>query len=220
MGNVRIGFIVLFFLGILAGCSSAGIHDELSASRLSYEPEHDSKRFVIKSASIKIEVANLNTAANEIINIVERESGFIDNTHNYDQQTFTLTVKIPEAKLESFVDDVAAKGKLISKSFNSRDVTNEIIDIEARLKNLIALRERFRSILVKAEKVSEILEIEKELSRIQSEIDAIEGRRKSLQHQVALSKVDITIKQKIIYGPLAYLGIGLYWIVEKLFVIK
>lgn len=220
MNKVRISFIALLFFGILAGCSSAGVYDELSASSRSYEPDQDTKRFVIKSASLKIEVNDPRATANEIISVVGRESGFIDNSHNYDQKTIRMTVKIPEAKLESFVDEVASKGKLISKSVNSKDITNEIIDIEAKLKNLVVLRERFRSILSKAEKVSEILEIERELSRIQSAIDSIEGRRESLKHQVALSKVDITIKQKIIYGPLGYLGIGLYWAIEKLFVIK
>ncbi len=99
-------------------------------------------------------------------------------------------------------------------------MTEEIVDIDARLKNLFSLRDRFRALLEKGIEISEILEIEKELSRIQTEIDAIEGRRKLLKHQAALSSIDITIQQEVIYGPLGYGGKALYWLFEKLFIIQ
>lgn len=131
-----------------------------------------------------------------------------------------MTVKIPEARLEQFVDEISAKGKVIVKNMNARDVTEEMIDMDARLKNLLSLRDRFRALLAKANTVAEIIEVEKELTRIQSEIDGIEGRGKALRKQVAYSEVRITITRKTIYGPLGYMFKGLFWTVGKLFVLN
>src|SRR5690606_16016714 len=96
------------------------------------------------------------------------------------------------------------------------DVTDEMIDVEARLKNLYVLRDRFRALLDKAVKVSEILEIERELSRIQSDIDSVEGRISKIKGQVKYSEVHLLIEQKTVYGPIGYIGYGLYWLVTKL----
>lgn len=65
-----------------------------------------------------------------------------------------------------------------------------------------------------------MLNIEKELARIQTEIDVIEGRRKTIIGNVEYSNVDITLKQKRVLGPLGYIGKGLFWVVGKLFVVK
>lgn len=103
---------------------------------------------------------------------------------------------------------------------SSRDVTEEVTDIDARLKNLRDLRGRFREVLSKAEKIEDILNIERELARIQTEIDAIEGRRESLLGSVNESKIDLELNQKTLLGPLGYLGRGIIWTISKLFVIK
>ncbi|MCX4026154.1 DUF4349 domain-containing protein [Spartinivicinus marinus] len=103
---------------------------------------------------------------------------------------------------------------------HSEDVTEEIIDIEAKITNLSALRVKFITLLNQATEVSDILKIEKELNRIQTELDSIEARRKTLKNQVAFSKINIALNQETIYGPLGYLGKGFIWVVGKLFVIK
>jgi predicted nucleic acid-binding Zn-ribbon protein len=103
---------------------------------------------------------------------------------------------------------------------SSQDVTETFIDNEARLKNLYALRDRIRALLEKADEVEELLKIERELSRIQSEIDSLEGRQKSLQQSVDFAEVSVTFEPRTILGPLGYVASGVGWVVEKLFFIR
>ena len=75
------------------------------------------------------------------------------------------------------------------KEISSQDVTEEYIDVEARIKTKKVLEARYLELLKKAGKVSEMLEIEKELSTIREEIEVQEGRLRYMKNRVALSTV-------------------------------
>lgn len=72
----------------------------------------------------------------------------------------------------------------------------------------------------KAINVKDILAIETELNRVQSDIDSMEGTMKSLKGQVDLATVDLSFKRQQILGPLGYVVTGLWWVVKKLFVLS
>jgi hypothetical protein len=211
--------LIIFALIFLTACGT-NIRSN-SAMRLQSNSAYSKTiRSLIKSAKLVIEVEEPKVIINEIRAIVSETSGYIDNIHDRDKKQVSLTVKIPEKSLDSFVANISSMGELISKSLNTKDITEEMIDIDAKLTNLKVLRDRFRKLLDKAKDVSDVLKIENELSRVQSEIDAIASRKKSLKNQIALSRVDITLNKKTVYGPLGYLGKGIYWFVKKLFIIK
>ena len=94
------------------------------------------------------------------------------------------------------------------------------MDLEAALKNRRALRDRLRILLERASTVTEVLQVEKELVRLQSKIDSEEGKLALLKKDIALSDLDITFTRKRILGPLGYIGAGIWWVVSKLFVIQ
>ncbi|MCK5872736.1 MAG: DUF4349 domain-containing protein [Methylococcales bacterium] len=177
-------------------------------------------RLLIKTARLSVEVENPKTTAHQIITLVSTEKGYVENSREVDASKISMTVKIPEKKLMLFIEKVSSMGTIISKAVNSRDVTEQITDIEAKLANLILLREKFRKLLNKAKNVTEILAIEVELSRLQIDIDGVESRKKSLKNQIRYSNVDINLGKKTIYGPLGYLGHGIFWFFEKLFIIE
>jgi len=85
---------------------------------------------------------------------------------------------------------------------------------------MVALRDRLRALLDKAQDVKDILAIEKELGRVQGDIDSMQARLKSLKGKVDLSSITVSIKRKRILGPLGYVLRGAWWTVEKLFVIQ
>jgi hypothetical protein len=218
MQKLKVLFILTTLI-LLTACATSGSPESAMRSQLS-PTSVPTDRLLIRTADLSIEVAEPKMIVSKIETIVSRESGYIDKVYDRDQEQISMTVKIPAQRLDSFIEEISSLGKLISKLLTARDVTEEMIDIEAKLKNLKALRTRFRQLLDKAQNVSDVLKIEIELSRIQTEIDSIAARRESLKNQVALSRVDIAITQQTIYGPLGYLGKGFYWVLEKLFVIK
>lgn len=111
-------------------------------------------------------------------------------------------------------------GKEERRNISTADVTDQYRDNEAELKNLISLRDRLRDLLARAQEINEILAVEEQLNRIQTRIDQISGRQKLLNDQIAYTPITITANEERIYGPLGYIGMGAWWIVEKLFVIK
>lgn len=215
--NIKLLLPIVILFSLL-GCSSQGIYKQQA------HPIHQnhvkSARYIIKSASLEVSVDVPTDTLSEMKALVKSKSGFVQSIYDNDEKTISMTAKIPQGQLESFVEEASKKGKLISKNISSQDVTGELIDIEAKVKNLKVLRARFRELLARANNIDEVLKIEKELVRIQSEIDSIEGRVKSLKQHALLSDVSIMISQKTIYGPLGYIGHGMYWLVKKLFVIQ
>jgi hypothetical protein len=215
--------IVVVIFGLVAmalvGCASSG-KSMAPTDTASYRSKPTVQRLIIKSASLTLEVSDPTQVATQIKAIIDRESGLIDSSRDYNDESVSMDTKIPADKLESVVNEISGLGKVVARSINAKDVTEEMVDIDARLKNLYVLRDKFRALLDKAKSVEDVLSIESELSRVQSEIDSIEGRQKSLRNQIAYSKLDIRINKKTRYGPLGYFFKGIYWGVKKLFVFE
>ena len=174
----------------------------------------------IKNGRLDIEVESITTATQSLKTIISNEKGYIYSSYNRSEREVFFKTKIPPEKLESIITSASSLGEVTSKTISTHDVTDEMINIDAKIKNLTALRDRFRDLLTKTTKISEIIEVERELNRIQTELDSIEGRYNALKSQVAMSTLEIGIKQERTYGPLGYLGKGIFWFFEKLFIIE
>ena len=210
----------LLFVAIMlvaAGCASQHYNNSASSVR-SVSNSAVPERQIIRSAAMSLEVEKPKGSSEIIVALVKAEGGFLEDTRNYTNESVFLRIRIPSKKLDSLLQKISGEGLVTSQSTNSRDVTEEMMDVGARLNNFVKLRARMRKLLDKAEKVTEILDIEKELSRIQTQIDRIEGQRKLLESQVAYSSLDLNLNKKIVYGPLGYLGKGLIEIILKLFI--
>ncbi len=212
---LAIGLLSLMFL---VGCSASYGKKVMEASAAA--PTSIGSRLLIKKARLKLEVANLSEASENIQVLVKNFGGVMLSVHSYDADSVYLDVSIPHDQLELVIANIIPLGTVKSQDISSEDVTEEMIDIDAKLKNLHVLRDRFRSLLNQAKKVDEILSIESELARIQTQIDQIEGRKKSLNSQITYSSLNISLEKKTIYGPLGYLTKGIYWGIKKLFILK
>ena len=111
-----------------------------------------------------------------------------------------MTIRIPAQNFEKFISILEkGSGKLKYKNISARDVTEEFIDIEARLKTKKEVEKRYRQLLSKAKNIKEILEVEEKLRVLREEIESREGRLKYLKKQVAFSTVYLQITQKLDY---------------------
>ena len=103
------------------------------------------------------------------------------------QGSAQVTLRVPAAKLASVETQAAKLGRVLSQSAGESDVTQQYVDLAARLKNLQAEEVRLRGFLDKANKVSEMLEIERELSRVRGEIEAMQAQIAYLDQQAAMA---------------------------------
>jgi len=179
-----------------------------------------SSRLLIWRAYLDVQVWNLSNAVARASDQVRRAGGYVEREYATGETSFTLTLRVPQAGFSNLVYGLGQLGEVVGRNISSDDVTAEYVDTEARLKNMIALRDRLRELLAKATEVKDLLAIETELGRIQGEIESMEARLRVLKGQVDLSEITLTLTRKPVLGPLGYVFKGIYWAVSKLFVIR
>ena len=179
-------------------------------------------RVLIKTGSMTMEVHNVKEALDGTRDLVKKQKGYIENSSSRENDggSASLTVRIPKDSLVTTMDQLATMGKVTSRYIEVEDVTDQWIDLQAKIKNLRALRDRLRQLLNNTKNVKDVLAVEKELNRVQSELDSLEGKIKAMQKNVSYSNLYINIHHKSIPGPLGAVTKGTWWGVKKLFVIR
>jgi len=157
-------------------------------------------RKVIREGSIRFESKDANGTNKFISGIAKDLKGYIskDEVRDYtDRIEHSLDVRIPVEQFDVLLSKISSHaGKLESKDISSRDVTEEFIDVEARLKTKTALENRYKELLNQANNVNEILAIEKELGKLREDIESVEGRLRFLKDNVSMSTLTIVYYQK------------------------
>jgi hypothetical protein len=180
----------------------------------------ESDRMLIWRARLSLEVGCVSNAVSSVVDIAKQSGGYVENRSDSGDEWASVTLRVPVASLKPAMASLEAIGKVTSRSVSSEDVTEQYVDIDARLKTMVALRDRLRGLLDKAQDVKDVLAIEKELGRVQADIDSMQARLKALKGKVDLASVDVSISRKRILGPLGYVIKGVFWTVGKLFVIQ
>lgn len=219
----------LLALGLAAtvtGCATSTRYANRTIPSMVMETESSSAtevrpdRMLIWKASMSIQVWSVSNAVNQAVSLAERQGGFVEKKTDRGEESASLTVRVPAKSFKTALSSLETLGTVTYRNIEGEDVTEQFIDVEARLKNKIVLRDRLKQLLEKATEVKDILAIETELNRVQADIDSMEGRIKSLKGQIEYATVTLSLERKPILGPLGYLFKGLWWSVEKLFVIR
>jgi uncharacterized protein YktB (UPF0637 family) len=159
------------------------------------EKDKSIEQKIIRTGNLRFETDNLETTYEKIKIAVKKGKAFIQNDSEgkeYASVYRRITVRIPSENFDSFIKDISSGVDYFdNKEINSQDVTEEYIDIDARLKAKKKLENRYLELLAKATKMSEMLAIEAQLSAIREEIEAKEGQLRYMQNQVSLSTITI-----------------------------
>jgi hypothetical protein len=178
------------------------------------------ERLLIRHASIAIEVERITGIAQRTAALAVALGGYVERSAESSQHSVHLVLRIPETRLDAALDSVARMGRVRARQASAEDVTEQIVDLDARVAALRASRDRLRQLLDRAANVTDVVAVEHELARIQGELDSLEGRLKSMRGQVALAELTVDARERIVLGPLGYVVAGLGWVVGKLFVIR
>lgn len=150
---------------------------------------------IIKTGNLRFETQDLDKTHQKIVAAVREANGYVqkDNTgKKYNSHYHNLTIRIPSENFDNVLQAISdGVAYFEEKTISQRDVTEEFVDLNARLKAKRTLEKRYLELLSKAQNVKEMLEIERELSKIREEIEAREGRLQYLQSQVSESTITI-----------------------------
>lgn len=156
---------------------------------------------IIKEATLRFETDNLENTYSQIQKaLATSKARIINDSEGKDFGSIfrNLTVKVPSQNFDRFISDISKGVSYFEvKTISAEDVTEQYIDLTSRLKTKKKLEERYLEILKKANKVSEILEIEEQISTIREEIEAKEGQLKYLESRVSESTVTIEFYKTI-----------------------
>ncbi len=154
------------------------------------------ERKLIKEGILNFETDDLTSTRKRISAAIQKQKGYIasESENKYEESlSRTLVVRIPVRQFDNFIDEVS-KGveRFDNKDIQAKDVTEQFVDIQARLKTKKEVEQRYVDLLKKAGKISEILEIEQQIGSLREEIEATEGRLRLLDNQSVYSTVTLT----------------------------
>jgi hypothetical protein len=163
-------------------------------------------RKIIYTGSVALRTDDLDAAEKKLDEMVKQFNGYLGSASRSgtkgSQRSGSWTIRIPSTGYGSFVKAISTIGELESSSQEAQDVSEEFYDVQARLKNKKVEEARLVELLQKATgKLTEVLQVEKEISRIREEIEQIEGRLRFLTNQTDLSTITVTINEVKEFRP-------------------
>jgi hypothetical protein len=167
-------------------------------------------RKLIRNATVELEIASFDTAVQKITAFANEERGYVATTSSEKQENGKLkgevVVKVLPENLDRFLQKVRGLGELKNQTLGTEDVTKAYFDTEARLKNAHVMEQRLIEMLkTKTGKVSDLLQVEKELGRVREEIEKMQGELKFWDSQVQFATVTISLAEIDLEEPAKFL---------------
>jgi hypothetical protein len=160
-------------------------------------PKWSASPMLIRTASLRLRVDDVLEAQAQVVRIARDANGYVAASTLSTEAGPTyaeITIRIPNAGMDSVMDRIASLGKLLSKQSSSQEVTEEFVDLTSRRRNLEREEVRLLELLERAGKVTDLLEVEQTLARVRGEIETIAGRLRYLENRVALSTVQVQLE--------------------------
>ena len=167
-------------------------------------------RKLIRNAIVELEILSFDNAVQKITAVANEEHGYIATTDSEKQANGKLrgqvVVKVLPENLDRFLQKIRSLGELKKQTLGTEDVTKAYFDTDARLKNAHVMEQRLIDMLkTKTGKVSDLLQVEKELGRVREEIEKMQGELKYWDSQVQFATVTISLAEKDMEEPAAFL---------------
>jgi hypothetical protein len=163
------------------------------------------QRKIIRNGDIDIRVDSLDSALKALRLEVEHAGGYCaDETHAMGEdgaRHASVTVRLPAGTFDGSLAVIQALGHVERLTITGEDITEQYYDLEIQLRNRRQLETRLLALLERSSnKLSELLEIEREVGRIRGEIDSLEGKKRFWDAQVSMSKLVVTLHEPVPMG--------------------
>lgn len=161
-------------------------------------------RKIIRNGELAIETESPNEGLRKITLAAESHGGFVV-TSEFKQnptapgakpnQSVTVVARVPSSAFAATLEQIRGVGdRVVQEKISGQDVSEEYLDVQARLRNKKALEGQFLDIMKQARKVEDALEVQSQLADVRTDIERLEGRRRFLDNQSALSTITTTLQ--------------------------
>jgi hypothetical protein len=163
---------------------------------------------IIYNATLDVIVKDLDAATPEVEKLVVGHKGFVAKSEvkgdTGSRRTATYTLRIPVAAFSPLKDGLLALGTPERNVVDTQDVTEEFVDVEARIKNLKEQEDKLNELLKekrKEEKLEDVIKVSDRIYQVRGDIERAQGRRNYLQNRVQLSTITVTLREIKDYKP-------------------
>lgn len=207
--------LVVLLCALLLSCQkadraappAAGATAPAAASATAADPAPpDSPRRIIRTAELSVETDAPEAAVSKLTALADARGGFVisSETSRYKDSdgaetvTTTIVFRVPVAAFDDALATVRGLGSRVSsEKVTGQDVTEEYVDLEARIRAQRAVEEQYMSILKEAKTIPDILAVQQKLGEVRTEIERAEGRRRFLESQTSLSTITVHVARHI-----------------------
>jgi hypothetical protein len=166
-------------------------------------------RKLIRNANVELEIVSFDDAVQKITAFAKEEHGYVATTDSQKQANGKLrgqvVVKVLPENLDLFLQKLRGLGELKNQTVGTEDVTKAYFYIDSRLKNARVMEQRLIEMLkTKTGKVSDLLQVEKELGRVREEIEKMQGELKYWDSQIQFATVTISLAEKDMEEPAGF----------------
>lgn len=218
----RLGFVLLA-VAVVLGCAQAvdsdRVRSKVDVAQVAPAGNADApaeaadprtaatvERKIIYTATVGLVVEDFDATDRKIQALTQEAGGFVaefreDRSYG-DRQAGRWVVRIPTPRFQEFLDQVVTLGVPETRQIDAQDVTEEYVDLEARIANKKKLEQRILDLLEnQTGEIKDVIAVETELARVREEIERMEGRLRFLANRVELTTITITAREEQDYIP-------------------
>ncbi|MFI7287726.1 DUF4349 domain-containing protein [Streptomyces anulatus] len=152
---------------------------------------------VIRTAALSVEVKSVPKAVAAARGAAEGAGGLVatENTERLDDtyETSHLVLRVPQDRFQEVLRELAGSGKLLSRTSDAKDVTDQVVDVDSRIATQRASVARVRELMDRAERISDVVALEGELSSRQSDLESLLAQQSSLKDRTSLATITLDL---------------------------
>ena len=151
---------------------------------------------LVQTGYFALEVDDLDARLAAISSAIEAKGGYVSSSARYgdaSNPSLNVTFRIPATAFTAATTTVRGEGTVLQEEISSYEVTMQLVDLEARLKNLRASESALIKLMAKATRIADVLSVQSELSRVRGDIESYDAQRAALADQVAMATISVQL---------------------------
>ncbi|MFI6098764.1 DUF4349 domain-containing protein [Lentzea sp. NPDC051213] len=177
-----------------------GNPQEKAPAPAAVQPVQEQERQLVRTATVDLRSDDVRKAVSQVKDRAQGAGGFAGQ-ENTTSTYGSVTVRVPSNQLDTVVDGLEQVGEVTRREMRSEDVTDQLVDVEARIATQKASVERLRVLFERAGSTTEIAQIEGELTKRQSELESMQRRSESLKGKVAMATLTVQVSTTPLAPP-------------------
>jgi hypothetical protein len=155
---------------------------------------------IIKTAGVTLRIAegDLQDSLSAVVDVARSHGGFVLSTsvEEAGERSGTVVIRVPAEAFEEALADARSLGEVVSEEVSGEDVTQEFVDLDARLRNFEAQESVLLDLMAESTSVADTLRVQRELQDVQLEIERLRGRLRYLRDQTDLSTITLRLREQ------------------------